>query len=114
MENCYECKKPILGRSDKRFCSSYCRSSWHNKKYQIDRRNVRRINTILRKNRQILLSLLEESHSKVTSQYLLELGFNFGFYTSIDLQGEPDECRYCYDVGYLKNNTNTFKIKLKS
>ena len=114
MTKCNECKEPMLGRSDKRFCGPYCRSTWHNKKYQIERKTVRRINVILKRNRQILISTLDSGLTNITLQHLLELGFNFGFFTSIDLLKKGYECKYCYDVGYFKITDNTFKIKLKN
>ena len=31
MKTCLECGEPILGRSDKKFCSDLCRNAYNNK-----------------------------------------------------------------------------------
>lgn len=113
MAVCNECKEEFLGRSDKRFCSSYCRSTWHNKKYHTERKTVRRVNCILRKNRQILFTTLDFKVKIITTQYLLEQGFNFGYFTSADILKNNKTCKYIYDIGYYNNSEYTFKIKLK-
>ncbi len=98
---CPECKKPIFGRQDKKFCSDACRNA-HNNKLNADTVNyVRNINNVLRKNRRILESLNPDGKATVQKSKLIGKGFDFNYFTSIYQTKAGDEYRFCYEHGYL-------------
>ena len=55
---CLVCGKPLKGRSDKKFCDDYCRSSYNNDLKSAANNYIRNVNNALGKNRRILESLL--------------------------------------------------------
>ena len=109
MENkrhCFLCGKPVLGRSDKKFCTNHCRSEYNNKKNKKTSQDeaINRINQILQHNRHILQYLLgQEEKACVSEESLIGQGFHFGFHTHVVVVKDKTKV-FCYDVGYIKKN----------
>ncbi len=103
---CLECDAPVKGRSDKKFCSDFCRNAYNNRLNSGSNPLIRRVNGILRKNRRILEYHLNRYGSKVKREQLLEQGFRFNFYTSQRAIESKNACYCCYEYGYqlLANN----------
>ena len=104
MENkkCLECNEPIQGRSDKKFCSDYCRNA-HNNKVDKDSRNlIRNTNNRLRKNHKILSEVNPSGKTKVTRSKLIDHNFDFNTFTSIYTTKTGNTYFYVYNQGYLK------------
>ena len=99
--NCLECKVKITGRSDKKFCSNHCRTSYYNKLNKDANNFMRNINNILRKNRRILSSLNPDVKAKVSRSKLLDQGFKFSYYTNVYETKAGKVYHFCYDQGYL-------------
>ncbi|HKK89232.1 MAG TPA: hypothetical protein VJ917_10300 [Saprospiraceae bacterium] len=100
-KTCKECQKEFIGRMDAKFCSSDCRSSFHNKKNRGQRKMVRSINKVLWNNRQILRSLNPEGKASVHKSKLTERGFNFKYFTNIFETKSGNVYHFCYDLGYF-------------
>ena len=102
---CTTCRKPLRGRSDKKFCDDYCRNQYnnHHRLHNPDNRRMRKINGVLEKNRKILESLLpsEEDTLKISRDQLNTLGFSFRFITHIQTGRNGKTCFCCYDYGYV-------------
>jgi hypothetical protein len=98
---CQECGIKIAGRSDKRFCSDQCRTSFHNKQNSDVNNFMRNVNNILRKNRRILVKLNPKGKTKVSKTDLLDLGFKFSYYTNVYRTKSGNEYHFCYEQGYL-------------
>ena len=98
---CLECKEPIFGRSDKKFCNDSCRNSYNNKLNSDSSAYVRNINNALRKNRRLLEMLNPEGKAKVTKKKLLEKGFDFNYFTHLYKTQKGTVYYFCYDLGYL-------------
>jgi hypothetical protein len=108
MENqknyCIECEELLRGRTDKKFCSDYCRTSHHNRKNADLSLVLRVIDRRLKANRRILMKLYDsvQNDSKlVPLKYVETLGFTFNFYTHIDVDSEKESV-FCYEYGYQK------------
>lgn len=100
--NCPECGEIITGRTDKKFCNDYCRNTYNNKQNSSTNNYVRSINTILRKNRKILQTLLPpKGKGIVKSEKILSQGFNFNFHTHTYVTKKGDTYYFCYEYGYL-------------
>lgn len=99
MKRCPVCQTPVIGRSDKKFCSDDCRASFHNEKNRITNQRIRAINRILRRNRKILKELMATNFRRIPINQMLEKGFDFEHYTR-----EIKNCEYagkvCYDITY--------------
>jgi len=102
MDNkCLNCGEKLKGRIDKRFCDDQCRNAWHNSNPNHSEAFVKRINKILRKNRSILKFSSPEGKTTVRKDFLLNLGFNFNYYTNTYTTNNNNTYNLCYDYGYL-------------
>lgn len=110
MRKCMECKAPINGRVDKKFCSDMCRNSFHNKANSISSNVIRNVNSMLVRNRKILEELVPGGSAKVTRSKLLQRGFNFHYHTSIQRSTEGSDFYFCYDYGYLPLDNENFLL----
>lgn len=98
---CMECQEELNGRSDKKFCSDNCRSSYNNR-LNADQINLRRrVNRILGKNRNILARLNPDGKKTVHKALLLEEGFNFNYFTNRYITRKGTVYFFCYDQGYV-------------
>jgi hypothetical protein len=100
---CLNCKKPVKGRTDKKFCDDYCRNNYNNQLKSTTINLVRNINNALGKNRRILDSLFTdgEGMAKTNKNKLLQKGFQFKYSTHTYTNKKGDTYFFCYDIGYL-------------
>ena len=100
---CLYCGKPVKGRIDKKFCDDWCRNAYNNKRYSQNSGFVRNVNTILRKNRQILEDLIPNGKevAKAHRKKLSEKGFNFQYITHTYITKKGLTYFFCYEYGYL-------------
>ncbi|QNL49971.1 hypothetical protein H8S90_25350 [Olivibacter sp. SDN3] len=99
--NCLDCKRTLIGRSDKKFCNDACRSNYNNKRNYIQHRHIRSVNSILKKNRNILAALNPYGKKVVAKEKLLENGFNFHYFTNLLETSKGRVYFFCYEYGYL-------------
>lgn len=99
--SCLYCSSLISGRSDKKFCDSQCRSSYHHKNNNKDNLLIRSINKRLKKNRRILALFKDKGEEFCTAYQLLYSGYDFSLHTSIKISENGQIAYYCYDHGYL-------------
>jgi len=100
-KDCPECGEKIVGRTDKKFCSDYCRNAYNNRINKDSTNLVRNINNLLRKNYRILQDLNPTDKTKTTKAKLLSKGFNFENFTSIYTTKTGTIYYFVYDQGYL-------------
>jgi hypothetical protein len=113
---CRHCGKQLRGRIDKRFCDDYCRNSFNNQLKGISTHLVRNINNALGKNRRILHELLSENgneDAKANREMLVQLGFQFRYFTHVNKNSNGKLCNYCYDYGYIPLENDWFLIVKK-
>lgn len=101
-KTCLQCRARIYGRSDKKFCTNYCRSAYHNSRSLTDVNYVRRINYQLLKNRKILERGFLEQRKKQYISYrdLFLKGFSFMHCTHKVERANNHALIYCYEYGY--------------
>jgi len=100
-KRCLECGEKIIGRTDKKFCTDYCRNAYNNKINKDSKNLIRNTNNRLRKNYKILSELNSTGKTKVTRVKLLNHNFDFNFFTSIYTTKTGNTYYYIYDQGYL-------------
>ena len=112
MENrtCLECGEALKGRSDKKFCSDYCRNSYNNRVNRDSKNLIRNVNNRLRKNYRILSELNSSGKTKVTRSRLLEKNFDLSLFTSIYTTKSGNVYFYVYDQGYLELENDFFLL----
>jgi hypothetical protein len=111
MENaCLECGTRLLGRIDKKFCNDQCRNAYHNRENRDDDSFIRNINSILRKNRNILKELTPDGKSKVKKHQMEQYGYNFKYFTHVYKTKEKRVYYFCYEHGYLPLEDDYFAL----
>jgi len=109
-KQCLDCGEPIVGRSDKKFCSDICRTNYNNSRSKGDLKYMRSVNSALKKNRKILRELNPEGKSKVSKRVLENKGFNFRFFTNVYKTKSAKVYYFCYEEGYLPIEGNMFAL----
>lgn len=107
---CLECAEKIIGREDKKFCNDSCRNAYNNKQNKDATNLMRNINNKLRKNYRILCELNPEEKSKTTRSKLLQLGFDFEYFTSIYTTKTGTTYFFNYDQGYMSIENDWFLL----
>jgi hypothetical protein len=100
-QTCLHCGNDIKGRLDKKYCDDVCRNAWHNTQNKESAALIRGTNTILKKNRKILIDLNITGKQKVRKEDLLKKGFDFSFLTKIYKTQKGSTYYFCYEQGYL-------------
>ncbi len=109
-KRCLECGEPILGRSDKKFCSDYCRNAYNNRKNKAGSNLIRTINNRLKKNWRILEQFNPEGKTKIHKSKLEAAGFDFNLFTSIYTTKKQSVYYFVYDQGYLDIGNNFYML----
>ena len=110
LKTCLECGEKLVGRSDKKFCSDYCRNAYNNK-INTDAKNlIRNINNRLRKNWRILEELNPNQKTKTTRNKLMQMGFDFHYITSTYTTKVGTVYYFVYDQGYLPLEDDYFAL----
>lgn len=100
-KKCLECGEAIVGRVDKKFCSDGCRNAYNNNVNKDSKNLIRNTNNRLRKNYRILELLNPEQKTKTSRAKLIEVGFDFNYFTSIYKTKAGTMYYFVYDQGYL-------------
>ena len=109
-KTCLECGEKIRGRTDKKFCSDYCRNAYHNKVNKESSNLVRNINNVLRRNYRILEELNPAGKTSVSRSKLLSNGFDFEYFTNIYTTKTGNRYHFVYDQGYLKLENDYYAL----
>ncbi|PTX45227.1 hypothetical protein C8P64_1218 [Christiangramia gaetbulicola] len=109
-KSCPECGEKIIGRTDKKFCSDYCRNAYHNKANKDSSNLIRNTNNQLRKNHRILEELNPTDKTSVPRTKLLAKGFSFEVFTSIYVTKTGNQYFFVYDQGYLKLENDFYAL----
>lgn len=110
---CLECGIEFFGRADKKFCSSECRISFHNKMNKDKNNFMRNINRILRQNHQILEEANTDGKTNIHKDKLLARGFNFSYFTNEYVTKSGKIYKYVYDQGYSYSGNDYYMLVLK-
>jgi hypothetical protein len=109
---CPICCKKIVGRSDKRFCSSPCKSNYHKRLSASTQDATTEIDKILHRNRSILLEMIGKNLTQIKVP-LIELErrkFNFNYMTKYIANKQGKVYHYVYDFSYMTFSTNEVLI----
>lgn len=109
-KNCLDCGEPVVGRSDKKFCSDQCRNNYNNHLNSESSALVRQVNNVLKKNRRILLGLVPAEKTTVHKEKLSSLGFNFSYFTHVYTTQKGNTYRFVYEYGYLPLENDFFML----
>ena len=102
---CPICGKQIVGRSDKKFCSTSCKSKFHHPAMQQKGDSIKIVNRFLFQNFKIMESIFkEEKKNKIMVPRILldKMGFHFSYCTSCYINKEDKLYRYIYEYGWME------------
>ena len=103
--HCLECGSLLpYGRTDRKYCSDYCRNRYHNRENRRLRHRFSTVIGILIRNYGILDRLVKIGVGSVPKTDLAQMGYNFDFVTSCRNVGRRTECR-CFDLRYYETDT---------
>lgn len=107
---CRECGEQVMGRSDKKFCSDQCRTSFNNRLNSRNQQIIRKVNAILKKNRSILAEINRSGKTTVPRKRLVSKDFNFQYFTSVYTNKAGKTYHFCYDQGYLPIDNDLYML----
>lgn len=110
---CLHCGRRLIGRADKKFCDTHCRSAFHQKDKKGVEALIRSINYHLRKNRRILKELNPNGKVRCHHKTLIDKGFDFDLHTSVYKNKEGKAYFFCYEYGYLPLENDYFFLVKK-
>lgn len=102
MKKCPNCKEGITGRSDKKFCSPYCKSNFH---YERNKQKESSLFTYIDKqlklNRKLLKSFNRAGKATIRKEKLLAEGFDPKYFTHYWKNAKGEVYLFCYEFGFL-------------
>ena len=99
---CLHCEKELIGRADKKFCDRQCRNDYNNTQNSASNNYIRKVNRIIKNNRNILESLCPKDRSvKVHLKDLSSQGFSFEYFSNTYTTKAEKTYYFCYEYGYL-------------
>jgi predicted nucleic acid-binding Zn ribbon protein len=103
-QNCKICAKTIVGRSDKVFCSTYCKNYYHKKLRYVSKVAAIEINGYLKRNYIILLELLGKNKAqvKVYRNVLESKKFRFKYHTHVHINSRNKTFHYIYNLAWME------------
>ena len=99
-KKCIECGEPFEGRSDKKFCNHHCRIAYNNKLRTEYNKVIRKTDTTLHHNFEILRKFVVSKETKVSKLLLTRAGFNFNYFTNMYVTQKGNIYYFCYEFGY--------------
>jgi hypothetical protein len=108
---CTYCEKNIVGRTDKRFCNSTCRTHYHNEKNKNSQVLLRSGLNKIKRNHAILKALMESNTKRLVSQIELEaLGFSVNYGCNFLTLSRGKMRFYCGEYFYEVLNNGYVRI----
>ena len=98
--SCIECGAKLTGRSDKKFCSDYCRATYHNSLYRKAASEQAPVARILRRNFDILGGLHATGRRRADRESLKKLQFNTEYFTAARKGRFGRRIYSCYTYSY--------------
>jgi hypothetical protein len=100
---CKSCGKVLEGRSDKKFCESYCKSAYHYKKSLEEApRFYNQVDNQLKTNRRLLKQYNKAGKATVRASLIKQEGFNPNFFTHYWKNQKGEVYLFVYEFGFLK------------
>ena len=107
MDGCLECGETLKGRKDKRFCTPYCKSSYHYKKTCDNEASLfKKIDYQLKLNRRLLKNYNKAGKAIIRKEELLSVGFNPKYFTHYWKNKKGEVYLFCYEYGFLERKEN--------
>ncbi|MFX0558440.1 hypothetical protein ACOCEA_16680 [Maribacter sp. CXY002] len=103
---CPMCDEIVKGRSDKKFCSSKCRSIHQYENRQETETFYLKVEKKLRINRKLLKKYNRSGFTTIRKEELLAQGFDPNFFTHYWKNQKGDVYLFVYEYGFLRTLNN--------
>jgi len=115
VKKCKICSNPVIGRADKKFCSTRCKNYYHLNLRRVTNIEVQEINKILHRNRSILLEILgkNQTQKKVPRLVLDKMKFRYKYHTHTYINSVGKTYYYIYDMAWMSFSDNEILIVRK-
>lgn len=103
--SCLQCSAPLLGRSDKLFCSAKCKNTYHYAKRLPKPSVIQEVDGILHKNHELLQQVFTGEKTdklKLPRMLLDKMGFNFNYHTGTYVNRQGKTYHYVYDFAWME------------
>jgi hypothetical protein len=116
MSKCKICSNIISGRSDKKFCSVFCKNYYHTNLRRATAIAVRQIDIVLHRNRSILLEIMGKNkiQLKIGRIELDKKKFNFKYHTHFQVNSAGKTYFYVYDFARMEFSNDEVLIVRKT
>ena len=99
---CTYCNTKLEGRTDKKFCTPYCKSSYHYQKNSDKEQSLfQKIDRQLKTNRRVLKNFNKAGLATVRKERLLKEGFDPFYFTYYWKNNKGQVYLFCYEYGFL-------------
>lgn len=103
---CQYCQEKLVGRSDKKFCDHYCRTTFNNEKYKKSPSLYMKVNKQLQLNRKLLAYFNKGGKVSVRKELLIDRGFDPHFFTHYWKNENGQVYLFCFEYGFKKTHQN--------
>ncbi len=112
---CKVCKKDILGRKDKLFCSVQCKNDYHITLRSVTKKLAYPLDRILHRNRSILLEIMgpKAIKMKVLRSELVKKKFQFKYLTHFNINSKGKMYHHIYDFSWMEFSDDEILIVRK-
>ena len=112
---CRICSKLIVGRNDKVFCSVKCKNYYHTNLKRVTDQAVKDLDTLLHRNRSILLEVLGKHNKQITVERVLleKKKFTFKYHTHLHVNSKGKTYFYVYDLAWMEFSNDAILIVRK-
>lgn len=113
---CKICKKILIGRKDKIFCSVDCKNYYHVNLSRVTRIEAKTIDGILHRNRSILLEVLGKNgvQKKINRLVLVKKKFQFKYLTHFHINKQGKMFHHVYDFAWMEFSDDEILIIKRS
>lgn len=114
---CKICSKLLVGRNDKLFCSVKCKNYYHVNLRKVTDKEVKELDTILHRNRSILLEVLGKRKGQITVDRMVleKKRFTFKYHTHLHINSKGKTYYYVYDLAWMEfSNDEVLIIRKES
>ena len=111
-KKCKICSKILVGRNDKLFCSVKCKNYYHVNLRKVTDKEVKELDTILHRNRSILLEVLGKRKGQITVERVLleKKKFTFKYHTHLHINSKGKTYYYVYDFAWMEFSNDEILI----
>lgn len=113
---CPICGKHIVGRSDKKFCSTSCKNKFHHPAQHRKGDTIKIINRFLFQNFKIMEAIFkdEKKDKLMVPRILLDkMGFHFNYCTGCYINNQGKLYHYIYDYSWMEFSTQELMLTRK-